>query len=97
VAAIGPDGTLAGFSNRGDWVDAVAPGVDVVSSYVRLLPAEEGVAPGTVTRVYGAARWSGTSFAAPRIAAELAGLRHRGVPAGEARAMVRRPLVRAIR
>jgi thermitase len=97
VAATGPDGTLAAFSNRGDWVDAVAPGVDVISSYVRLLPAEDGVAPGTTTRVYGAARWSGTSFAAPRIAADVARLRHQGASADEAREMVRRPLVRAIR
>jgi subtilisin family serine protease len=97
VAATGPDGTLAAFSNRGDWVDATAPGVDVISSYVRLLPAQDGVAPGTTTRVYGAARWSGTSFAAPRIAADVARLRHAGASAGDAREMVRRPLVRAIR
>jgi subtilisin family serine protease len=97
VAATGPDGRLAAFSNRGDWVDAAAPGVDVISSYVRLLPAEDGVAPGTTTRVYGAARWSGTSFAAPRIAADVARLRHAGASAGDAREMVRRPLVRAIR
>jgi subtilisin family serine protease len=96
VAATGPDGTLAAFSNRGDWVDAAALGVDVVSSHVRLLPGGEGVAPGTTTRVYGAARWSGTSFAAPRIAADVARLRHEGVSAGDARVMVRRPLVRAI-
>jgi thermitase len=96
VAATGPDGDLAAFSNRGDWVDATAPGVDVVSSYVRLLPGEEGVAPGTTTRVYGAARWSGTSFAAPRIAAELAHLRHQGRTVDEARSAIRQPLVRAI-
>ncbi|HEX4720889.1 MAG TPA: S8/S53 family peptidase [Pseudonocardiaceae bacterium] len=95
VAATGRDGTLAAFSNRGDWVDTAAPGVDVVSSYVRLVPGEDGVAPGTTTRVYGTARWSGTSFAAPRIAADIARLRHDGVPAAAARTMVRRPLVRA--
>ncbi len=50
VAATGADGELAPFSNHGDWVDAVAPGVDVVSSYVLLLPGEEGVAPGTTTQ-----------------------------------------------
>ncbi|HEX9337456.1 MAG TPA: S8/S53 family peptidase [Pseudonocardiaceae bacterium] len=95
VGATGSDGTLAAFSNRGDWVDTAAPGVEVVSSYVRLMPAEEGVAPGTTTRLYGTARWSGTSFAAPRIAADVARLRHDGLPASAARAMVRRPLVRA--
>jgi hypothetical protein len=96
VGATGPDGDLADFSNRGEWVDATAPGVDVVSSYVRLLPGEEGVAPGTTTRVYGAARWSGTSFAAPRVAAEVARLRHQGCSADEARTAIRKPLVRAI-
>lgn len=95
VGATGPDGTLADFSNRGPWVDAVALGVDVVSSYVRLLPGTEGVAPGTTTRVYGTARWSGTSFAAPRVAADVARLRHDGLSAADARAAVRRPLVRA--
>lgn len=96
VAAIEPDGELAAFSNRGDWVQAAAPGVDVVSSYVRLLTGEQGVAPGTTTRVYGAARWSGTSFAAPRVAAEVARLLHDGVPAEEAKARVCRPPVRAM-
>lgn len=64
VAATGPDGALATFSNRGSWVDAAAPGVDVVSSFVRLT-AGGG-------RSYGFARWSGTSFAAPRVAGEIA-------------------------
>jgi subtilisin family serine protease len=96
VAATGADGTLAPFSNRGDWVDATAPGVDVVSSFVRLLPGEEGVAPGTTTRVYGAATWSGTSFAAPRVAADIATALHRGNSPDQARSAARRPLVRAI-
>jgi hypothetical protein len=59
--------------------------VNVVSSYVRLIPNQEGVAPGTTTRYYGAATWSGTSFAAPMIAAELARLRRAGMPPEEAR------------
>ncbi|WP_308258189.1 S8 family peptidase [Saccharothrix obliqua] len=71
VVAVGAD---ADFSNRGPWVDAIAPGVDVTSSFVRL----------TESREYGYARWSGTSFAAPRVAADLARLRHEGVPAAEA-------------
>jgi hypothetical protein len=96
VGATGADGTLASFSNRGDWVDATAPGVDVISSYVRLLPGEEGVAPGTTTRIYGAARWSGTSFAAPKVAADIANALHEGKSAAQARESVRTPLVRAI-
>ncbi|GAA3004132.1 hypothetical protein GCM10010483_56410 [Actinokineospora diospyrosa] len=63
VAASGPDGTLAPFSNCGEWVDRTAPGVDIVSAHVRLVGGQ---------RLYGAARWSGTSFAAPQVAAELA-------------------------
>jgi thermitase len=78
VGATGHDGTMAGFSNRGPWVNATALGVDVVSSFVRLNPAAEGVAPGTEAREYGVARWSGTSFAAPKIAADLAKLLHAG-------------------
>lgn len=77
VAATGPDGELAEFSNRGPWVDAAAPGVDVVSSFVRLRPTA-GVAAGTENREYGYAQWSGTSFAAPAVAGVIAALRHQG-------------------
>lgn len=78
VAATDETGTIAAFSNRGPWVNATAPGVDVISSFVRRIPDTEGVAPGTEAREYGAATWSGTSFAAPRIAADLAKLLHTG-------------------
>ncbi|WNV91104.1 S8/S53 family peptidase [Umezawaea sp. Da 62-37] len=74
VLAVGAD---APFANRGPWVDAVAPGVDVVSSHVRF---DAG------TREYGCARWSGTSFAAPRVAARVAHLVRRGLDARQARA-----------
>ncbi len=86
MAATHPDGRLAAFSNHGPWVDAAAVGVDVVSSYVRLRPARNDTAPGTETRSYGFARWSGTSFAAPRVAAEVAALRHSGLDPARARA-----------
>lgn len=64
VAATGADGKIAAFSNTGDWVDAAAPGVDVRSCFVRMA-AGGG-------RSFGYARWSGTSFAAPRVAAAIA-------------------------
>ena len=64
VAAVDADGALAEFSNSGSWVDAAAPGVDVVSSHVRMRAAGD--------RGYGFARWSGTSFAAPQVAASAA-------------------------
>lgn len=54
----------APFSNYGWWVDCCAPGVDVWAAYVRgtyeLDPAR---------RFDGWATWSGTSFAAPQVAA----------------------------
>jgi thermitase len=81
VLAVGAD---AEFSNHGPWVDAVAPGVDVVSSHVRLRP-EPGTAAGTETREYGYARWSGTSFAAPRVAARVAQLVRQGRTPRQAR------------
>lgn len=76
---------LAPFSNRGPWVDAAAPGVDVVSSYVLLERDPEGTAPGTEHRRYGYARWSGTSFAAPQVAAAVATALHAGADPAEAR------------
>ncbi|MEU4802336.1 S8/S53 family peptidase [Actinosynnema sp. NPDC023587] len=80
VVAVGAD---ASFSNHGTWVDAIAPGVDVTSSFVRLA--------GGGGRAYGYARWSGTSFAAPRVAADLARLLHEGVAPDEAVRRVRTP------
>ena len=65
----------AWFSNFGGWVDACAPGVDVVSTFLTfdevadLFPDESAFTP----RVYrGWASWSGTSFSAPKVAAVLA-------------------------
>lgn len=57
VSAIGQDGTRAEFSNFGDYVDVVAPGVAIASTFL-----EQGYA-----------ELSGTSMAAPHVAA-LAGL-----------------------
>ena len=65
----------AWFSNFGGWVDACAPGVDVVSTFLTfseaadLFPDDSSFAP----RDYrGWASWSGTSFSAPKVAAVLA-------------------------
>ena len=75
VGALTADGSQpAAFSNHGSWVDAWAPGQDVASSFVTFDgPAED--APGADIDpdcFSGYAQWSGTSFAAPRVAAELA-------------------------
>lgn len=54
----------ASFSNRGSWVDVCAPGVRLQSAYVRGAASAEDFD--------GWACWSGTSFAAPLVAAAIA-------------------------
>ena len=51
----------AAFSNFGPWVDACAPAVDVVSTFFTDFPGYNGWAA-----------WSGTSFAAPKVAGVIA-------------------------
>ena len=72
VAALGPTGP-AEWSNYGPWVDACAPGTDLVSSFFATFD-------GDLPRINGLdsddfeqwATWSGTSFAAPVVVAALA-------------------------
>jgi hypothetical protein len=65
----------AWFSNFGGWVDACAPGVDVVSTFfnfsedLALFPELDDLKP---RQFNGWARWSGTSFSAPKVAAVVA-------------------------
>lgn len=59
----------APFSNYGSWVDACAPSVDVVSTFFTHF--DEDI-EGFVRSYRGWARWSGTSFAAPKVAAAIA-------------------------
>lgn len=64
----------AWFSDFGPWVDACAPGVGVTSCFVRFdgpRPRVRGIDPDDFT---GYATWSGTSFAAPAVAGEIARL-----------------------
>jgi subtilisin family serine protease len=58
--------TDAPFSDRGWWVDAHAPGVDVAGPFAQRKPSGE--------LELGYARWSGTSFAAPYVAGAIAQL-----------------------
>jgi hypothetical protein len=89
VAAVDDDGVRACFSNFGHWVDCAARGVDIRSSF----PLWDGVAPGPFKT--GWAQWSGTSFAAPRLAGLIAReISDGGGPAAEA---VHRVLARASR
>ncbi len=60
---------LAAFSNFGDWVNAYAPGVDVVTDYVSGLSFRYD--DGSEKLMWGAAYWSGTSFAAPAVLAAI--------------------------
>jgi len=62
VAVAAHDGRrICNWSNTGPWVTLAAPGADVLSTYVH----HEGFPDGW-------ARWSGTSFAAPYVAAVIA-------------------------
>jgi subtilisin family serine protease len=61
----------ATFSNFGRWVEACANGVDVVSSY-EANAYQPGDPLGPVVEFDGAATWSGTSFASPKVAALIA-------------------------
>jgi thermitase len=63
VSVAAHDGSqLCPWSNTGPWVDLAAPGSDIVSTYVTHANFPTGFA-----------RWSGTSFAAPFVAAAIAG------------------------
>jgi hypothetical protein len=64
---------IADFSNRGDWIDCFAIGEDVVSTHIstrRPMAAEER--PQMKQLFAGWSEWSGTSFAAPKVAAAIA-------------------------
>jgi Subtilase family len=71
VAALGPSGA-APFTNWGAWVRACAPGVDVASAFWGFDGAEgrDGCCQYDTFEMW--ALWSGTSFAAPIVAAALA-------------------------
>ncbi len=84
VGALNPDGTDAYFSNAGDWVSCHRPGAGLVSTLPvdldgELEPAARlqhaGRRRATIdpdSFVGGFATWSGTSFAAPVLAGQLA-------------------------
>jgi subtilisin family serine protease len=72
VAAVGPDGPPH-WTNYGDWVDACAPGVDLVSAFFDhfdgAFPTMNSFDP---DHFNGWAQWSGTSFAVPVVVAAVA-------------------------
>jgi subtilisin family serine protease len=65
----GDEPVRADFSNYGHWVDVYAPGTHVHSMFLdgSYLEADKHLA-----HMKGWAHWSGTSFAAPHVAAEIA-------------------------
>jgi hypothetical protein len=73
VAALGPSGPAV-FSNYGDWVQACAPGVDLVSTFFTKTQGPEPAPAGypEPDKYKGWACWSGTSFSAPVVVAALA-------------------------
>jgi subtilisin family serine protease len=70
VGAVGKNKKRAKFSNFGWWVDACAPAVDVVGPFPRYTRQTN---QGAIAPFFnGWAIWSGTSFAAPKVAGEIA-------------------------
>jgi hypothetical protein len=72
VGALGQAGP-ADFTNYGPWVDACAPGADVVSAFFKDFDGKNVSVNGVdIDKFEGWAVWSGTSFAAPVVVAVLA-------------------------
>jgi hypothetical protein len=100
VGALNPNGSLALFSNGGDWVSCHRHGAAVVSSFPvtfdgalepqRRTAFGEDIDPDDFMGGFGL--WSGTSFAAPVLAAQLAGRMLKGgtLDATDARSAVMR-------
>lgn len=94
VAALGSRKRKAGFSNFGPWVDACADGERLLSMFAEGTVHSDADASGQPD-VFAApyAYWSGTSFAAPQVAAAIAArMTQRGESARQAaHALVRDP------
>jgi Subtilase family len=64
----------AHFSNWGEWANCCARGEDVFSTYITWDGPVEGEPPSDIDNFIGWAVWNGTSFAAPKVSAEIARL-----------------------
>jgi subtilisin family serine protease len=96
VGALNPDGSIALFSNDGPWVRYLRPGASLVSTFPETYDASANPANEVLTRSgevraaldpddfsSGFGVWSGTSFAAPVFAGELAAALARAYAAGD--------------
>ncbi len=104
VGALNPNGTVAHFSNSGPWVSCERPGVQLVSTLPIDIqgtdqPSEQlshwgrergDLDPDDYSGGFGT--WSGTSFAAPLLAGQIAGhlLRSRSLSSSERAVAVQR-------
>lgn len=77
VGAAGPDGAFSHFSNFGSGVDILAPGLNILSTY------PESKRPVRFRSTLGYEYLTGTSQAAPHVAAAVAELLARGISADE--------------
>ena len=66
------DHRRAWFSNWGEWCDCCASGEHVYSTFVYWDGPIEGEPIGDLENFIGWAHWNGTSFAAPKVSAEIA-------------------------
>lgn len=94
VGALDPDGTLAAYTNTGDWVSVEAPGTSVVSALPKFDHAKwplrddldiNGLPTGTDPNFQASlvGQWSGTSFAAGWVSASIAAkLLEQAIPDG---------------
>jgi len=64
----------AHFSNWGSWLNCCARGEDVFSTYITWDGPLDGEPPSDIDNFVGWAIWNGTSFAAPKVSAEIARL-----------------------
>jgi hypothetical protein len=72
VGAVGPEGPPE-WTNFGEWVDACAPGVDLVSAFFAKFDGAFPMLNATDSDRFAEwARWSGTSFSTPVVVAALA-------------------------
>jgi subtilisin family serine protease len=72
VGAVGPDGPPK-WTNYGDWVDACAPGVELVSAFFASFDGKFPMMNSVdIDSFHEWASWSGTSFSGPVVVAALA-------------------------